>query len=106
MKALIAAVLFTASAVAHAGGIVANAINQAGGRIELSDIQTQDPTCKGWIAKTWGGTTPDNYGCWQFGREGDTVVIKWIGNSSTKTYPAKDFNRTPYGEQVMNQKSL
>ena len=100
-----AAVLIAATTSAGATGIIANTLNADGGRIELTDVPgvKADADCGGWIAKTWTGRSTDSYGCWDFGPEGDTVVIRW-NSGRTMTYPAAGFTRTQYGEQLLRRK--
>lgn len=90
------------------GEILATTQNQNGGRIELSDVPATDasrdiPECKGRsLAKAWGNM-PDAYGCWKI--LDDTVLITWlfVGDGYghvRRTYNAKTFTLTPYGEAL------
>ena len=106
---LIAAVILVGLfyGLAHAE-ILATMQNQAGGRIDLSDVPATDanrdiPECQGRaLAKAWDNM-PDAYGCWQI--VGDTVNITWLFVRSDygherRTYNAKSFRLTPYGEAM------
>lgn len=105
-KALIALALATLAAPAAALPPVGeydilSIPNRGGGRIELSQIPVPvsvvEPACKGRkIAKSWGPTQADTYGCWTFHGGTKTVNVVWLhfnGRTEHRTYNAADFDR-------------
>lgn len=101
---IISAILAATPFVASAQGIIGYSTNEAGGRIELSDIQAPEnvPGCEGkMIARAFGGKGIDVYGCWDFNVGGETLTVTWP--TGRKTYLSKTFTITEYGNALLNR---
>ena len=95
---LAAALALPAAAAAHT---LATMENDGEGRIELSgipipaDVVSTVPDCAGrFIAKSWGRTIPDTYGCWTGRSASRTILIYWPKYREHRTYRAEDFTPT------------
>lgn len=91
MKKLIVALLFC-PVIAY-GAVIASMPNQGGGKIVLTDEECRykgkvyDPLRKSYFY-TAEGVTGD--GCWYL--DDETVVVVWHDPSTTRRYPAANFN--------------
>lgn len=77
-------------------------MNRNGGHIEIySDTAPSENSHKCFIAKTYGGGAPDQYGCWAV--SGEQLMIRWEGDLDTYTYPLVSLRLTDYGRKFIGE---
>lgn len=100
MKRILLAAALTLPVAAFAS-VLATVENDGNGRIELTGTPIPPgavkvaPECAGrFVAKSWGRTSADMYGCWTGDSSARTILIYWPSSNAHRTYWAEDFTPT------------
>lgn len=79
--------------------------NMSGGSINLT-LESNPNLCNppSFVAYSTTPNRPAQIGCWSIDKGTYEILVLWLGpQTDIRSYPLMDFDRTPYGDEVMNE---